>query len=59
MSAGGWEGAGIIVAVACAIHCTLLSFAAGPLPFIGFQHFSDERSRAVLPNAAGSFRFWM
>jgi hypothetical protein len=41
--AGGWDRVGIVVSVACAIHCTLLPVAAGLLPLVGFQHFADER----------------
>jgi hypothetical protein len=41
--AGRWDRAGMIVSAACAVHCTLLPFAAGLLPVLGLRHFADER----------------
>jgi hypothetical protein len=33
----------MLVSAACAVHCTLLPFIAGLLPFLGLHHFADER----------------
>jgi hypothetical protein len=41
--AGRWDRAGVIVSAACAVHCTVLPFAAGLLPILGLRHFADER----------------
>ena len=51
--AGGWDRVGIMVSVACAIHCTLLPVVAGLLPLIGLRHFANERLEwAVIALAA-------
>jgi hypothetical protein len=38
-----WDRAGMVVSTSCAVHCTLLPLVAGVLPFMGLQHFADER----------------
>ncbi len=38
-----WDRAGIVISLACAVHCVALPVLAGLLPFLGLRHFVDER----------------
>lgn len=42
------DRAGVVLSAACAVHCVLLPFVAGLLPFLGLQHLVDERVEWLL-----------
>jgi hypothetical protein len=42
-SASGWDRAGVVASIACAVHCTLLPIVVAMLPIVGLRHLLSER----------------
>lgn len=52
VSPQGLDRAGIVLSSACAVHCALIPFIAGLLPFVGLQFVASEATESLILGAS-------